>query len=241
MFEAELEELGLTRNEAKVYLALLQLGPTTTGPLIQRTGLHGPRVYECLERLIGKGLVSFVLKNKRKYFEAADPERLMDLLKEKEKKFAETLPKLKAMKIAEERKEVATIYQGKRGLRTLLDFILSETRNGEYLDFGVSGIFRDVMGPYWDVWQATKRKWKIRSKCIFEEKIRGSKLRRDYFGEARFVHSKYHCPSDTFIFGDFIAVFMWTADPPTAVLIKDAKTAQGYKNIFKWMWKSANR
>lgn len=236
-----LEEFGLTKNEAKVYLALLQLGQTTTGPIIKRVELHGPRVYESLERLIAKGLVAFVLKNRRKYFEAADPERLMDLLKEKESKLAEVLPKLKAMKIVEERKEVATVYQGKRGLRTVLDFILSETKGGGYDDFGVSGIFREVMGPYWDAWQATKRKWRIQSRCIFEEKIKGSKLLANYFGEARFVPAKYHCPSDTMIFRDYIAIFMWTAEPPTAVLIKDARTARGYKNIFKWMWKHASK
>ncbi len=242
MFESLLEESGLTRNEAKVYLALLRLGTTTTGPLIRETGLHGPRVYESLERLTGKGLVSFVMKNRRKYFEAADPERLMDLMSEKEKRLAEALPRLKGMQTLEEKKEAATVFQGKRGLRTLLDYILAETKGGRYADFGVSGLLRDVMGElYFDRWQAKKKEWGIRSRCIFEEKVRGSELHKRYFGSARFIPSRYHCPSDTFIFKDQIAIFMWTADPLTAVLIKDRSTADGYKKIFELMWANAER
>jgi len=50
-----LETIGLTRNEVKVYLSLLSIGFTTTGILIKKTGLHGSKVYDALERLSQKG------------------------------------------------------------------------------------------------------------------------------------------------------------------------------------------
>jgi hypothetical protein len=74
---------------------------------------------------------------------------------------------------------------------------------------------------------------------IFDENLKGSQLVKDYVRKYRFVQSKYFCPSDTMVYNDKIVIFAWTADPPTAVLIRDAPTAKGYKNIFELMWSSA--
>ena len=65
-----LERVGLTKNEIKIYLALLELGTTTTGPLTRKAGIHASRVYESLNNLIKKGLVSFVIKANIKHFSA---------------------------------------------------------------------------------------------------------------------------------------------------------------------------
>ncbi len=76
MDEQILEEIGFTRNEIKIYLALLKLGASTTGKIIESTGLHRAIVYDTLEKLLKKGIVSFVIQNNRKVFKAYDPERL---------------------------------------------------------------------------------------------------------------------------------------------------------------------
>lgn len=243
-FESLIERLGeadIPGNEAKVYIALLRTGPATSGEIAKAAGLHHTRTYEALERLAKKGLVSHVIKNRTKHFKAAEPGFLLSMIKRKEKRISEAVEKLKTIEHIEKERPVATVYEGKRGLRLLLDFILESLEGGEYVDFGVSGLFRDVMGPYWDAWQKTKRERKINSRVIFEDKLKGSGLHKDYFGEARFVPAKYHCPSDTIIFGGYIAVFMWTAGPPTAVLLRDKKTAEGYRNIFNWMWENAQK
>src|SRR3989344_3052406 len=81
-----LEEIGLTKSEIKVYLALLELGSSTTGPIVDKSGASSSKMYEILERLIQKGLAGYVIKSGTKYFEAADPKRLFDYLKEKKNK-----------------------------------------------------------------------------------------------------------------------------------------------------------
>src|SRR3989338_8385224 len=79
-----LEEIGLTPGEIKVYLALIGLGETTTGPIVDEARVSISKVYSILERLSKKGLVSHVVKNNVKYFKAADPNRLLIYLQEKE-------------------------------------------------------------------------------------------------------------------------------------------------------------
>ncbi|MBU1270375.1 MAG: helix-turn-helix domain-containing protein [Nanoarchaeota archaeon] len=80
-----LEDLGLSEAEAKVYLALLETGSTLAGPIIKKTGLHRGTTYQILQRLIEKGLVSYVIKAGKRYFEATDPNRFLAILKEKER------------------------------------------------------------------------------------------------------------------------------------------------------------
>jgi HTH-type transcriptional regulator, sugar sensing transcriptional regulator len=238
-----LKEFGLTDAEAKVYLALLELGSTKAGPLIKKAGMHRATVYDCLKRLMEKGLVSYTLKVKMKFFEAAEPDVLMNLLMEKEEHFKEILPQLKSLRKMVEIKQEVNVYQGKRGVRTVLENILNEMKSGgEYADFGVSGLFRTVMGPYWDFWQKKKKEYKIKSKCIFDERLKSDrKFIGCYFGEARFHSKEFPSPTDTMIYNDKIILFIWTADPPLAVVIRNKRNAEGYRNQFNMMWKHAGR
>lgn len=238
-----LEELGLSEAEAKVYLTLLETGSTLAGPIIKKTGLHRGTTYQILQRLKEKGLVSSVIKGKKQYFQAVDPDRLMDVLKEREEKLQEILPDLKAKLEASKEKQEVTVYYGVKGIRSVMDKMLEEIRNGEYYDFGVSGLFRDVMKHYWDLWQKKKRKYKIKSYVIFNEELKkkNPKLLKDYYGQARFHPKEFSSITDTMIYKDTIILFIWTAKPPIAVLIKNKENAQSYKNQFKLMWKYAKK
>ncbi|MFH0701575.1 MAG: helix-turn-helix domain-containing protein [Candidatus Woesearchaeota archaeon] len=239
---AILEELGLSGAEAKIYLALLELGSTLAGPIIKKTGLHRGTTYQILQRLKEKGLVSSIIKGKKQYFSAASPERLMDVLKERKEKLSDILPQLKAKQDSSKEKQEVTVYYGQKGIRSVLDKMLEELSNkGEYYDFGVSGLFREVMGSYWDLFQRRKRKLKIKSQVIFTEEIRKSDLIKNYFGQARFHPKEYSSITDTIIYKDTVVLFIWTAKPPFAVVIKNKDNADSYQNQFRLMWKFAKK
>ena len=102
--ETILEEIGLTKNEIKIYLALLKFGSTSTGAIIKETKIHASKVYDGLERLADKGLVTHVIIANTKHFKAVNPDRLIDFLDDKKrlietqvKDIKEFLPQLKAM------------------------------------------------------------------------------------------------------------------------------------------------
>jgi len=66
-------------------------------------------------------------------------------------------------------------------------------------------------------------------------------LLKDYYGEARFHPKEYASITDTIIYKDTVALFIWTAKPPIAVLIKNKDNAQSYLNQFRLMWKYAKK
>ncbi|MBS3174892.1 TrmB family transcriptional regulator, partial [Candidatus Woesearchaeota archaeon] len=81
MIEEILHQIGLTEGEIKVYLSLLELGSTSTGKIIKKSHISGSKVYEVLDRLSSKGLVTSVVKNGVKYFEATTPEKILSYLR----------------------------------------------------------------------------------------------------------------------------------------------------------------
>ncbi|MDP1694039.1 MAG: helix-turn-helix domain-containing protein, partial [Candidatus Woesearchaeota archaeon] len=71
------EDIGFSKGEVKVYFALLDLGETTIGPLSKKSEITAAKVYPILEKLIKKGLVSFIIKSDTKYFSPANPKRIL--------------------------------------------------------------------------------------------------------------------------------------------------------------------
>src|SRR3989344_7245931 len=84
-----LKQVGLTDTEIKVYLALLSVGSTSAGHLVEETGLYRKNLYDALNKLIDKGLVTYVIENKIKLFQAKNPENLEKYLDEKKAKIEE--------------------------------------------------------------------------------------------------------------------------------------------------------
>ena len=78
----ELAQIGLTNNEAKIYSILLELGKTQVGVLSRKTGVHRRSIYDVLDRLIEKGLVSYIMENGKRFYLAADPKRIKEIMDE---------------------------------------------------------------------------------------------------------------------------------------------------------------
>ena len=88
-------ELGLTNTEIKIYLALLELGSSSAGAILERSHLPNSTLHRDLNSLIEKGLINFILEGKRKIYQATDPESLLVLLDDKKKRLEKILPELK--------------------------------------------------------------------------------------------------------------------------------------------------
>ena len=60
MDEKLLQEIGLTNSEITVYLTLLKSGSVKVGNLMKQISLHRSRIYEAINKLTDKGVVSYV-------------------------------------------------------------------------------------------------------------------------------------------------------------------------------------
>ena len=131
----KLEKLGLNSSEAKIYLALLDLREAQAGEISKKTQINRTTVYDSVERLIERGLVTYVIQANKKVFQAVAPEKILEIIKEQEETAKEILPELESRFKASKEKEESVIYKGRKGIK------IGEGYRLEYLQ-GTSYAFR---------------------------------------------------------------------------------------------------
>lgn len=135
MLQQALEDLGLTNAEIKVYSALLELGNTKAGDVIRQTGLQNSVVHMTLQKLVEKGLASFVRHGKVKHYQATNPRNILKWIDEKRQRFEDVLPQLLAKQAHVERQE-AEVFEGFRGFKAMCYKFIEDAEPGdEYLFF----------------------------------------------------------------------------------------------------------
>ena len=234
MEEKTLQELGLTENEAKVYLFLLENGPSNITEITNKTPIHRINVYDILKRLLEKGLVSFTIEGKKKFYSATDPDYFLKILEEKENLFKKILPDLERKKKLAKGKYETKVFQGKKGIKAILEDMLKQKKT--ICVFGAQGNFAETLPIYFQQFNRRRKEDKIKIKIIHSEKVR--KWRKKHpieFADVKFISELYDSPSTTFIYGNKVAIIMWIV-PPIGVLIDSKELSKSYFNFFNILW-----
>lgn len=230
----ELREAGLTENESKVYIALIDLGPSLAGQISRKTGLHRRTVYDTTEMLIKKGLIGYILKNNRRLFSASNPKRILEILKEKENLLSPIIEKLGyQFKAIKKEKDETNFYKGKEGLKTVFE---EQLESKEILILGASPKAYEVLQFYFKWYDKERKQKKIRSRIIAN--TRDIKKTKIPLAEIRYLPQKYSSPVSVNIYEDKTAIVLWASEP-LAIVIKQKEIADAYKNYFELMWKIA--
>ena len=129
--EYTLEGIGLTNNEIKIYLFLLKAGETTTGLIISETGIANSRVYESLNSLINRGLVTYNVQKDGKHFQAASPKTFLELEEERKKKIQEIMPNLEELQGQKQTETKTAVYEGYQGFKTAFQKIIEDCPENE--------------------------------------------------------------------------------------------------------------
>ncbi|MBM3247416.1 hypothetical protein FJZ17_02665 [Candidatus Pacearchaeota archaeon] len=239
MDERILEEIGFTRNEIKIYLALLKLGASTTGKIIENTGLHRAIVYDTLEKLIQKGIVSFVIQNNRKVFKAYDPKRLEEYLEEKKKKLSSIIPELSQIYQVPKFETATNIYEGKEGIKTIFEDII-KTKPKCYYVFASYGGATEILPFYLKHFYDRIEKLKISLKGILidtpQGRQRGKEVGVHKNVELRYMPKEYVSPATAYLYEGKVAFIIWSKETPMAILIENKSLFESFLNYFHVLW-----
>ncbi len=226
-----LTKIGLSKNESDVFLSLLRLGPSMVGKIAKESLLDRSSVYDALNKLEEKGLVSFIIEQKRKIFTSAHPSKLMDYLKEKEDIVKEISPKLIDMYSRTKLKSNINLYRGYKGLKSVFLDILREAKENLVIDS--SGQFVEKMPLFskYFIRETKERKIKIRHLVRKGIDIHPSKTT-----ELRFLPRKLQKNIvTTNIYAYKVAIVIWS-ETPEAVIIENKFVAEAYKDYFELLW-----
>lgn len=242
----ELESVGLNKSEIKVYLALLKLGASSTGPIITESKTANSKVYEVLEKLIQKGLVSYFVKENVKYYKATNPNMLIDFLEEKKlsidkekERLNKLLPTLIAISQDKEEEKEAVIYTGTRGVKTAFTNLVDELNKGEEVhvmgvyDFGDKFIHSALY------FQKIRSNKKIKAKFLINqdaEKI-AEEFKKYPPVEIRYLPKGTFTPAIFLIYKDKVIINL--AKEMTFFVIKSKSAKEAFDAYFNLLWKTA--
>jgi len=230
-----LKEAGLNESEVKVYLALLKRGPSLAGVISRITGIHRRNVYDITERLIQKGVIGYIIENNRRLFEAVDPQRFLEVLKQRELELLKNLPALREIYLSKKEKQETNFYKGREGLKNVFQDQLVD--NKEVLILGASKSAFEVLPFYFKWYDKDRIKRKIKVRMIasdrFEKKIPLS--------EIRFLPKEYANPLAINIYKDKVALILWSKEKPLAIVVKNKEISDSYRKYFELMWVGARK
>lgn len=243
-----LEKIGLTNAEIQVYTTLLKLGEAKVGEIIKLVQVSASNVHDACEKLIQKGIISYILKNNIKHYFPVEPENLNliiekqeEELKNKKTELNKILPEIKAIKKIVEQKQNAEVFLGILGIKSAFKKLFEhEFRGQEYIFFYkydelnveiVHTFFTkmDIEDYYKNL--PTKGLFSLDYKNLFNERKNKNKIK------AKFTN--HPIPSSVNIYGDKTLIIAWS-DNPIAFLIQSKEVTQTYEELFEEIWEKTS-
>lgn len=225
--EEILQNFGLTEAEVKLYIELLKIGEATANELAKHTNTNRTFTYDRLKKLVDSGMISYVIKDNKKYFRAAEPSQLLSLIKEKEEQVKSILPELEQLKKPRKMGPKVDLFSSKKGISTALNLILKEKK--EILIHGSIKLFMQNMDPYFEIWNQRRITEKISAKILTNEEINLPLC------EIGLLNEEEKSNITTFTFGNKVIIVLWS-DIPVAIFIESEEIARDNIAFFKSLW-----
>lgn len=250
----QVEDLGLSNKEARVYLANLMLGPAGVQQIADTSGIKRVTTYVILEALVNLGLVSQTTHAKKTLFNAEAPDNLRRLLEKREESLndqkqhlKELLPELKKLKTLPKSTPSIKFYDGTEGIRTVVKTVIQESKElGVKQVFGISNL-DELHSVFPEIAAAETNPDRvnagIRSQIIYTSE-RGpiyehgdsNKLR-----ESRYLSSNdYPIHGDMAIVGDRVVMVSFSGIQPIGVIIQSPELSQMMLSLFKLAWEQVS-
>ena len=245
-----LQEIGLSQGETKVYLALIGLGATKTGPLAKKAEVSSSKVYKILDRLIQKSLVGHVLQGKIKYFQALEPKRVLDYLehkeqelKERKESIAKIIPLLELEQKMSGKKSQAVIYEGFKAIKNFYLNILEELKSGEtyYVLGAYYGLEKVGVKEFFQNYHTQRAKKRIKVKMLANHDVKGQLVPATAsYSEIRFL-PQYFITNMTIVFYKNKAFIFFLTENPIGFLMINEEAVKSFKAYFDTFWEIAEK
>lgn len=229
--------MGFRKNEAEIYAALVNNGPSTVLEIAKATKMHRSNIYDSLRTLVERGLI-FTDLTPAKLYSARDPKSLIDYFKRKELELDELLKNYELHSTKKDAPYVVRISEGTMALREAVNAMLTAEKPIDL--WGIPGQASEVIGPMLKEWHKTRIKKKIHMRHIYNvsaaDRVRW--LNKMPYTEARILPPKYDSKITTGVYGDQVTIFLWDKNI-SVIEMNNSDIAQTYTNYFNVLWTKA--
>lgn len=239
MDTSALKEVGLTPTEIKVYVTLLEQGQCLASTISKKSNVERAVTYHILEKLMRKGIAGYVIKENRKYFHASEPEKLRDLLKEKEAMLNDLIPELAKIKKPEPQPFSLEIFRGIEGFKTVMEDLIRDKK--PYFIIGYTGKAPDIAKFWYLHWNKRRTKNKIWRYLLINKGNQTLEALQSPLSKIRVLPSEtiQESKSSIIIYGkDKVLLFLPIAEF-AGIRIKNKEIHDSYQEYFDILWKKS--
>jgi len=242
MDAVDLERIGLNRNEAKVYLALIIRGQATASELVKAIGVHRNIVYDNLEKLIEKGLVSFIVDGAKRKFIAQDPAAIIDYLQSKKLQIdrdialaAKMAPSINKLLSSSDAQQDATIFRGVKGVKKVLSDTL---QSREIWCIGTTNESIAALGDtFWKNYNQKIKAGKVKERILlnndYEDKDTG--VLKVGCIKTRALPKQLNQVTETILYSGKVALFVYSSTP-LVIVMENKEIFRMYRAHFDFLW-----
>jgi len=245
-YVGQLTNLGLTQGEAKVYLAMIQIGPSRVGKIVEISGVSQSKVYNVLDRLILKGLASYNLQDNIKHFQSLEPSRLHEYIQRKEDEIrrqkeglAQIINNLSKNVYATKR-STSEIFAGERSLRSAYMTLLSDSKKGDILRyFYPYPDAHENASPFYSRFYKYQKSKGLIERGIVNSDFKNSQHFKEIPKDVKLRHVNFPLPGTIDIFTNKLLIIDWKTI--TGILITSSEITGIFADYFDSIWKIAQR
>lgn len=242
MYLQTLEQLGLAKNEAKIYTTLLKEGELSVGEIATWSKVHRRNVYDSLKRLVEKGLVFEIIQAKENRYQAVDPNKLSEMIQEKEVMLQKVMPDLQQFYLETPHKEEVYIYRGGEGWKNYMRDMLRIAKEAHFI--GAKGGWLDErVKHFFPQFIKEAKKKNIEFYHLFDHEVKENvpEILPHVGKNYKFLPKGYSSPTGIDIFGDHVNIVSEIKDGQLAqdfsvTVIVNKNIADSFRMWFKFMW-----
>lgn len=240
MILEKLEKAGLTEKEAKTYLAILELGEATIAEIAKKSDIKRSTVYDILDLLKEKGMISQTRRNKRPIFLAENPKKMIEKLEEQKRELEEAVPELLSVMNLLDKKPRIRYFEGIEGVKEVFEDTLRypNTEILTWISYPNINLGEDY---FWKYYNPKRLKQRIWGRVITPDTPKNRAL-KETLGDKWLAKMKVFS-NESFLKLDMeikiygknrVGIVSYKED--LGIIIESAKIYDGLKAIFEGMW-----
>ena len=236
-----LRNMGLSENEAAVYLAALSCGRATAADLARVAGVKRPTIYPVADTLSKRGLLTIGFKGTKRFFVAENPRVLRATIDEQHRMIGEVLPAFDSLYTARGNRADVEYYEGLRSVKNLYDLALTELRRGdEYLAVSNAAQWQDLDESWFRKFMERRAKLPVRIRLLLQD----SAVARTYKDYEKNYGSQIKILPPGVSFSASIAItprrvfIHQLQEPVAAVSMISPSMVRIHAEMFEFMWNS---
>jgi len=242
MLHKQLQNAGLSENEAKIYLATLELGQTSVSRIARQAEIKRTTVYLSLESLMQKGLVSAIKKDGKTNYFAEDPRDLERIMEKRKKEISDLIPQLLAFTNLIDNKPEIRYFEGDEGIKEVLMKTV-EKPDQEILMMFSESYFSDFGDAFFEkVYRPERIRKRIASRTLMPDNTQMrefSNKSQQHLRQSKFLPPEFFKINIEILLYEKNSIAVISYKEKFAFIIESKDIHSSFKAIFETLWAGA--